>query len=267
MLINFLDPCFEPKIETRAVSDDTHHFNNLIADDFRTRNLGFMAYSVSKPPITLIFKLKWKIQIDTLKIWTQLGSLKTTKVEIKVRSGEKLIQVGEVGLKDEIGIVFSNKPQSEPNFKTATFYRSSYFTLQNTSEIHVVLKETLKCPPVVKKIEIWGKPGKSLSNEEISEINCVWNRKFAKTTTNASKSSEICENLNEDTIESFEIPEEYLDQITYEIMVLPMALPSGKVVDQSTVDKYNVCEAQQGRPPSDPFTGKLLIFKVPLYSY
>ncbi|MGH0169519.1 UNVERIFIED_CONTAM: hypothetical protein FKN15_073517 [Acipenser sinensis] len=38
-------------------------------------------------------------------------------------------------------------------------------------------------------------------------------------------------------------------------MTLPLLLPSGKVVDQSTMEEYERREAGWGRPPNDPFTG------------
>ena len=51
------------------------------------------------------------------------------------------------------------------------------------------------------------------------------------------------------------VPERFLDEITCEIMVLPMLLPSGHFVDRSTLDKLHTTDCMYGRPPSDPFTG------------
>jgi len=51
------------------------------------------------------------------------------------------------------------------------------------------------------------------------------------------------------------IPEEFLDQITQEVMLLPMLLPSGVSVDSSTLEEHQKREATWGRPPNDPFTG------------
>ncbi|XP_065882940.1 RING finger protein 37-like [Dysidea avara] len=51
------------------------------------------------------------------------------------------------------------------------------------------------------------------------------------------------------------IPDKYLDEITYEIMLVPMLLPSGHYVDQSTIDKFTSTENAWGRPGADPFTG------------
>ena len=54
-----------------------------------------------------------------------------------------------------------------------------------------------------------------------------------------------------------QIPEDYIDQITFEIMAVPMLLPCGKNIDQSTLERFVNTEASWGRAPSDPFTGVL----------
>ena len=51
------------------------------------------------------------------------------------------------------------------------------------------------------------------------------------------------------------IPEQLLDALTFEMMVLPMLLPSGHYVDRSTLYKLAHADALYGRPPTDPFTG------------
>lgn len=51
------------------------------------------------------------------------------------------------------------------------------------------------------------------------------------------------------------IPDDFLDPITQEVMVLPMLLPSGMSVDNSTLEEHQKREATWGRAPNDPFTG------------
>lgn len=53
-----------------------------------------------------------------------------------------------------------------------------------------------------------------------------------------------------------EIPEEFLDGLTYEIMAMPVRLPSGNVIDERTLDRFTQQEASWGRSQSDPFTGQ-----------
>ena len=50
-------------------------------------------------------------------------------------------------------------------------------------------------------------------------------------------------------------PERFLDEITCELMQVPMMLPSGHVVDQSTLHRTQQSDWLYGRPASDPFTG------------
>lgn len=54
-------------------------------------------------------------------------------------------------------------------------------------------------------------------------------------------------------------PARILDEITCEVMVMPMLLPSGHCVDQSTLNKLARADSACGRPPTDPFTGNLTI--------
>lgn len=52
-----------------------------------------------------------------------------------------------------------------------------------------------------------------------------------------------------------DVPPEFLDKITYDVMQVPMLLPSGHCVDRSTLEKLSNSDALYGRPPTDPFTG------------
>ena len=48
-----------------------------------------------------------------------------------------------------------------------------------------------------------------------------------------------------------------VDALTFERARIPMVLPSGQIVDKSTLDEYNRREEAWGRAPNDPFTGKV----------
>lgn len=70
----------------------------------------------------------------------------------------------------------------------------------------------------------------------------------------ASKCTAAASSQTQD-VASQDIPEQFLDELTFELMVLPVLLPSGHCVDQSTVDRLASNDALYGRPPTDPFTG------------
>lgn len=56
----------------------------------------------------------------------------------------------------------------------------------------------------------------------------------------------------------FQIPTDFQDALTFELMTQPVLLPSGQVVDQSTLDKHVEMEQRWGRVATDPFTGTAL---------
>ncbi len=51
-----------------------------------------------------------------------------------------------------------------------------------------------------------------------------------------------------------EIPDEFIDELTHEMMRLPIKLPSQKYIDKSTLDKYLLEKRNKLQPESDPFT-------------
>ena len=63
--------------------------------------------------------------------------------------------------------------------------------------------------------------------------------------------------ISNDNLKVDNIFEKFLDELTFEMMALPMLLPSGHYVDQTTLDKLAQSDVAAGRPPTDPFTGSL----------
>nr|XP_045012207.1 RING finger protein 37 isoform X2 [Jaculus jaculus] len=117
----------------------------------------------------------------------------------------------------------------------------------------------------IKQLEVWGQPAKTCSQEVINSVLLVASESLPQDMVlpmesncdprvhcggqNPSCSSQELVPVLQD------VPEEFLDPITLEIMPCPMLLPSGKVIDQTTLEKCNQSEATWGRVPSDPFTG------------
>ncbi|XP_062991206.1 RING finger protein 37 [Elgaria multicarinata webbii] len=121
--------------------------------------------------------------------------------------------------------------------------------------------------PCIKKVEVWGQPAKACSHEVVDEVLRVASESLAQGF--GGQAASLPSPMESDTVpfgnsDSQEhkladvvpdVPEEFLDPITLEVMTLPMLLPSGKVIDQGTLEKCNRSEASWGRVPSDPFTG------------
>lgn len=58
-------------------------------------------------------------------------------------------------------------------------------------------------------------------------------------------------NLNENQIE---IPSDFIDELTHEMMRMPIRLPSNKYVDKTTLDKYLNEKRKANEQEKDPFT-------------
>ncbi|XP_055018098.1 RING finger protein 37 isoform X2 [Boleophthalmus pectinirostris] len=109
----------------------------------------------------------------------------------------------------------------------------------------------------LKALSVWGQPAKCCSEEEVERIRKAHEASERPTQTPVSIPP-VCPPKRQKrapTAQSSQVPEEFLDPITQEVMVLPMLLPSGVSVDHSTLEEYQKTEATWGRSPNDPFTG------------
>lgn len=267
-LINFLEPIFETKIKCSVAEDDYHSIGNLVSKNKRQCDLGFMAYRVVKPPADIEMELTCHIELCLVKIWPKIDSLKSTGFEIHVKS-EKQLEYQKIGshfnLKEN-GIQFINNRASshlydgipDSQFTTAFFYNSAHRPMKNVKSIKLSIRQTERCcVPVIKRIEIWGKISELESIENKSNITRIISEEAESKIKhlNCSKGDQNGAEAKTDESASL-IPEAFLDAITYEIMALPMVLPSGKVIDNLTLLRHNAQEEKWGRTPSDPFTGQ-----------
>uniref|UniRef100_A0A1A9WPQ1 U-box domain-containing protein n=1 Tax=Glossina brevipalpis TaxID=37001 RepID=A0A1A9WPQ1_9MUSC len=271
-LINFLNPKLKPTVECEAVCEDGYGITNLIADDPEQLLRGFMAFSVTKPPVEIIFEFPRAIDLKVIKLWNSHGALRSTAFEVHGKNEgiwERVAYVRDLA-KDIDSVTFcyqsdynsrSGRTEQQPS-ETVFFFKTAHRMLSNTNSIKLIIRATHKCAPILRKIQIWGLPARSLDKADRELVKSIWNeitnpydpleRQRAEEVGQRSPSRSIPE-LNKES--SLQIPEEFLDAITWELMIFPTVLPSGKVVDQSTIDKHSEEEAKWGRLPSDPFTG------------
>ncbi|KAK7867243.1 hypothetical protein R5R35_000235 [Gryllus longicercus] len=229
-----------------------------------------MVYRTINPPVDVTFTFMCKINISHIIIWPQVGNQKSSGFQVstcnkKSSSTHSFVNVGTGFLKNEPGIIFHHA--YEPmNSITSNFLRRRLITRQNSlNAVYAVqikiMKTNQSSVPAILKVEVWGLPSVSCPKEVRMKVLDLWTNKDKKVDIRKEqKKPEECKLrstaaalVNQD----FEIPEDFLDPITCEIMVLPFILPSGKVVDQRTLEKHENHEANWGRRPSDPFTGKL----------
>ncbi|KAM3611024.1 uncharacterized protein V6R79_012637 [Siganus canaliculatus] len=110
----------------------------------------------------------------------------------------------------------------------------------------------------LKALVVWGTPARCCPPEEVERITRVHEankRQKPRSLPVASSVSHTKPGAERTTLGNISIPEEFLDPITQELMMLPMLLPSGMSVDRTTLEEHQKREATWGRPPNDPFTG------------
>ena len=119
----------------------------------------------------------------------------------------------------------------------------------------------------IKRLEVWGMPASNVPYDHQQLLFDIYKKALYpgvdrphRDNIEYNKSEENCVAKEAGayiTENGVQIPEDFIDQITFEIMAMPMLLPCGKNVDQSSLERYVNTEASWGRAPSDPFTGVL----------
>ena len=163
-----------------------------------------------------------------------------------------------------------------------TFNLSQINRLRNTSHLLIRITQVRKgSVPCLGGLEVIGKPANNdefvmksahlislkLKQERENPKKSVLINSFTETdlpASNESTSKLVCQNspciINDTTGNS--IPSEFIDPITFNVMTLPILLPSGNTIDNSTLEKHIALERNWGREPSDPFTGVSLGSKI-----
>lgn len=278
MLLNFLDASLSPRVQCSATAEDDYSEQNLIADpNSPAYSIGFMAYSVVKPPVDLVFTLCCPIELQSILLMTRCGSLKSNGFEVLTKlapdasmgahQAEEFRKVGHVYNLKHDAVLFYNT-------YTATKYKSQMLSYGDrvarcelflnlgrralVNQVKISIKCTERCVPVMKRVQIIGIPAGTLPLAVRQSIVVKYTQRLDRCEPSENT---ICEKADEMTLiepqtnASVAVPEEFLDCITFEIMSLPMVLPSGKIVDKFTLDRHSQSDETWGRAPSDPFTG------------
>lgn len=258
-MYNFLNSKLKPSVQCNVISEEGHPPENLIKEN----GDGFIAYSVIKPPVDLTFEFICPVNVHFVKIWPQIGSLKSITFEVygKSDSTKEFIKLSQGNIQHESGIVFDiSESSNQHNFKMCTFFPRTRYLMKKLQYIKICITQTLqRCAVVLRKIEIWGYPYDKCAGGVIEKIDKLWNQfeyfSSPKKTTlqSEAKSTPKLEH-------GITAPEDFYDIITQEIMTIPMVLPSGKTVDLSTIERHSRVEETWGRMPSDPFTG--ILYKI-----
>lgn len=289
MHINFVDQALHPRIYCDKVSCDNYEVSNLISSN----SLGFLAESFIKPPATITIVFPCNINIERIFINSKVGSQQSTGFEIYTASLHRascwlmtdasfdsfpekhsdltFLRVGRgYDVSRHIYTFVNSSFHSEKKLSRSSdgmFHLNHHFDkhLSSASAVAVRITSTLNGSAIaVRSIEVWASPASDTPKAILAQIHLLHSKKlpllgdFSVTFPQGDvikSSSGTIDDRNADAL--VEIPTEYLDAITHSMMSLPVLLPCGQTIDQTTLDRYIQEEAIWGRAPSDPFTGKV----------
>ncbi|XP_046576107.1 RING finger protein 37-like [Haliotis rubra] len=293
MLVDFGHWSLQPSVSCDKPSSDGYEVENLTSRDSSLQRRGFLAENFIKPPVNITYKFPCKISIHQIFINPVVGAQKSTAIEIYTSSNRIINSwLGDIdsgrngrrgGLFDSpffinIGKISSDIPGrlcfTYPRFVATPPYsvdrmctngcQMSELRNQRTQCLTAVSQLTIRitrtsgsCIPAVKSVQIFGQPAVSNQREILEKVYKIYLESITPMPKIADKvnTTETKPNTSLETHSGLEIPDEFLDPIMCEIMALPMLLPCGKSLDQSTLEKYIDTEASWGRQPNDPFTG------------
>lgn len=147
--------------------------------------------------------------------------------------------------------------------------------LHNTSHLWICITQVHNSSiPCLGALEVIGRPAKNNSTFVINFSKLI-------TTKLQQEIGKLLPSSKHDTREKNQIPQipskvdtkdtslqadaiplEFIDPITFNIMSMPVLLPSGNTVDNTTLEKHIKSESSWGRQPSDPFTGLPIRTKI-----
>ncbi|KAF7283596.1 RING finger protein 37 [Rhynchophorus ferrugineus] len=253
-MFNFLDPKLLPKVDCSTNCTDNYEVSNLISNQFDKKIRGFIAYPSVKPPIELEFQFICNVNMYFIVVNTSVGNLRCSGIEIFSKSNNTAYVSIAKAMYDKDGVVFCNSrryttdtppPLYTPNYHLGFFKSNAFRSFLNATSIKIVIFKTEKSVPCLGSVQVWGQTSKLCTPKTVETVRKLMNLNKSQKEGNASVT-----NSNE-----YVIPEDFKDDLTYEIMTIPYTLPSGKTVDQTTLEKHNQVELSFGRKPCDPFTG------------
>lgn len=251
--------------------------SNLVTNNFIEKSKGFLAERFIKPPVNLTLEFKSEIDIEYVAVTCSVGAQKSKGLELFSQSISKGCYYESVASgvlpDDKIGFVFHRfnvnvKDKFGEKYSFRTFKSSRFLSLVNNIKIKIFCTSGVSIP-ALGKIEIWGTPLKSVPLRQdgntslqtptsfkrpeelvLTAISC---KSYEPKTTKPSHLLSVIKRA--ELNESFTIPDDFIDPISCEVMIQPIILPSGKVIDSSTLKSHEKAELRWGRGPSDPFTG------------
>ncbi|KYM98380.1 PREDICTED: RING finger protein 37 [Cyphomyrmex costatus] len=272
MLLNFCDPRLRPEIKCSAISTDGHEVTNLINGSYK----GYLAYSCIKPPIHIDITFLCNVCINHVLIWPSVGSQKSSGFQLSLKNTNDdntpytCVSNGCLSSHDA-GLLFYSSDidptgiPTPPNFLRCCIKVSKgSVTTKYVHVLRITIYKTENSVPALGKVQVWGTVSPRCGKDITASVHVLWAEQRVSSTLPVTASKAYVNTVSVDTKEkdnrlknntTIDIPESFLDPITWEIMTQPIILPCGQIIDLTTLEKHEENEATWGRSLSDPFTG------------
>lgn len=242
-------------------SCDGYSVKNLISIS-DSRKKGFLVDYFVKPPVEIQLKFSCRVNVKKIKLNCNVGIQKSKMFLISSETNNNLKSIvakGSVDASEKFMVFHMRGVQKDGHGKHELFYNTRNLCDVKNVSIKILQTEG-STVPALGSLEVWGYVSFKVPKPMKSTIFKLWqNIQTPKDKIEAIVPNTVAV-LNEkekEVPQIFTVPEEFLDPITCDIFTIPMMLPSGKIVDIITLEKFYKAEEKWGRGRSDPFTGVL----------
>ena len=231
---------------------------------------GFLADPLQRPPIDIFIRFPFNLDIKHIYLGPSIGHHRSTLIEISVhhqRIDERLswlidpstkstlfdirqqsfYRIAQILNEDETTrrIELVDHDTSQTDAHNAKYRFSSNIHLANCSTVKLTIKRSWRLSScAIKYLQIWG----SLSDSIPSALKATLLQIISPDSSIATSQP------RSDPPATNDIPSDFLDALTFDVMLIPMLLPSGYLIDRSTLEKCIAEDRCWCRAPRDPFT-------------
>lgn len=263
---------------------DGYDVSNLLSEDPALRRRGFKLEYFLRPPMQVTLGFHWQVEVCgvDVELWPAGMDQNAVSRKLEVHTSSEagadttqglFLQVSRCEVREGVQVCFR-----APRFRPRALFphlppapssgaMQSELWSRGLQSLGSVARLRLSIPFSsagtqlgFKALAVWGLPARSCPPEAMEEFQRAHQHTLALTKPLMPPKLPSCVPTQPSEVTSLAtpdetIPEEFLDPLTQELMVLPMVLPSGAVVDLSSLEEYQRREATWGRLPNDPFTG------------
>ncbi|XP_060787817.1 RING finger protein 37 isoform X2 [Neoarius graeffei] len=285
MAVNLCLPHFKTTAYCNKLCADGCDVSNLLSGDPAALRRGCRLEYFLRPPLHVT--LRFQVKVELYRVDVQLlpcgnasrrleiltcSEVKPAKTSENDQEREQFKLVGRCELSEEVLICFkhpnfklrapfSERPPDPPaHAKQQKLWSQGFQALNSVAQLRITVPYGGASSALgIKSLVVWGVPAHCCSLSELEQFQKAHFDSLQPKLSSLSILSPVSTSVRsprpDNAFSETTIPEEFLDPLTQELMVLPMILPSGMVVDNSTLEEYQKQEAAWGRMPNDPFTG------------